>query len=57
VNESSARQSVLDRDRTKVAHRVEGDKVMGAPMKGAGVGAAAGERGWLEAKGDLGSRK
>jgi hypothetical protein len=28
----------VDRSRTKVAHRVEGVKVIGAPRKGAGVG-------------------
>jgi hypothetical protein len=28
----------VDQSRTKVAHRVEGGKVIGAPRKGAGVG-------------------
>ena len=37
----------VDRGRTKVAHRVEGGKVIGAPRKGAGVGQLrASEDGW-----------
>jgi hypothetical protein len=45
----------VDRGRTKVAHRVERGKLL--ERQGAGVGAAAGERGWLETKSDLGSRE
>ena len=47
----------MDRGRTKVAHRVEGGMVIEAPRKGAGMGLAVVERGWLEANGDLGSRE
>jgi hypothetical protein len=42
------------RCRTKVAHRVEGGEVIGAPRKRAGVGQLQVSEGWLETKGDPG---
>ena len=47
----------VDRGRTKVAHRVEGGQGDWSTKEGGWSGAAAGERGWLETKGDLGSRE